>query len=127
MDFRQTVNDAYLEGKKIMNRDGKRLGKLTSGGAEDLRFRSFFGAGVITVLDAWARMQQLGLLPTEPHLHFKHFLWALLFMNVYPKNEATLCTLCGGVDPKTARGKIWPFIVSLMELNYYVVSIVLSF
>ena len=110
MDFRPTVNDAYLEGKKIMNRDGKRLGKLTSGGAEDLRFRSFFGAGVITVLDAWARMQQLGLLPTEPHLHFKHFLWALLFMNVYPKKMQHCALFVVGLIQRQQGGKFGPLL-----------------
>ena len=108
MDFHPTVNDAYNEGKRIMQRGGKSLGVLTPGGPEDTRFRSFFGAGVNTVLDAWFRMQDLGLLPVEANLFFVHYMWALMFMCVYPKNQATLCALCGGVDPKTARKKSGP-------------------
>ena len=89
-----TVEDAYLEGKTLMRRGGKELGVLTPGGPEDIRFRSFFGGSVEAILDAWHRMAALGLLP--PDLLFLHYLWALMFMCLYPKNEAELCTLCGG-------------------------------
>jgi len=115
-----TVEDAYLEGKTLMRRGGKELGVLTPGGPEDIRFRSFFGGSVEAILDAWHRMAALGLLP--PDLLFLHYLWALMFMCLYPKNEAELCTLCGGVDPKTVRNKTWPFIFALHELEYHVVS-----
>lgn len=116
-----TILDAYNEGKEIMRRGGKQLGTITPGGPEDIRFRSFFGAGVATVIEAWHMMADRGMLP--PDLLFVHYLWALMFMCLYPRNEAELCTLAGGVDPKTVRGKTWPFIHALLELSYYVVSL----
>jgi len=115
-----TVEHVYREGKELMRRGGHRLGVLTPGGPEDIRFRGFFGANVATVIDAWKRMEQHGLLPAE--LLFVHYLWALLFMCLYPKNEHELCALVGGYDTKTVRAKTWPFIFALYELNYYVVS-----
>ena len=115
-----TVEHVYREGKELMRRGGHRLGVLTPGGPEDIRFRGFFGANVATVIDAWKRMGQHGLLPAG--LLFVHYLWALLFMCLYPKNEHELCTLVGGYDPKTVRAKTWPFIHALYELNNYVVS-----
>ena len=119
-----TVEDAYKEGKDIMRRGGKKLGVLTPGGPEDVRFRSFFGAGAEVILNAWHRMAELDLLP--PDRLFLHYLWALLFMCIYPKNEAALCTLVGGHDPKTVRAKTWPFIYALSELSYSVVRHTLS-
>ena len=115
-----TVEHVYHEGKELMRRGGHRLGVLTPGGPEDVRFRGFFGANVATVIDAWKQMEGEGLLPVD--LFFRHFLWALLFMCLYPKNEHELCALVGGHDPKTVRAKTWPFIFALYELNFYVVS-----
>ena len=114
------VEEAYREGKKLMGRSEKRLGVLTPEGPEDVRFRSFFGAGVVVVLTAWHGMAEHDLLPDG--LGFQHYLWALLFMAVYPKSEAALCAHLGGCDPKTARAKIWPYIFALHELSYHVVS-----
>jgi len=108
-----------------MRRGGKDLGVLTPGGPEDIRFHSFFGAGVDVVLLAWNMMAEYELLP--PDLLFVHYLWTLLFMCLYPKNEAELCALVGGRDPKTVREKTWPFIFTLYELNYYVVSLIHTF
>ena len=119
------VEEAYREGKKLMGRSEKRLGVLTPGGAEDVRFRSFFGAGVVVVLTAWHGMAEHDLLPDG--LGFQHYLWALLFMAVYPKSEAALCAHLGGRDPKTVREKTWPFIFALDELSYHVVSCKLFF
>lgn len=117
-----SVEDAYIEGKELMRRGGKPLGVLTPGGPEDIKFRAFFGGGVSTIIDSWKRMAEHDLLP--PDLLFVHYLWALIFMRLYPKNETELCTLVGGHDPKTVRSKTWPFIFALYELNYYVVSII---
>ena len=114
-----TVEDAYNEGKRMMSRGGKQLGVLTPRGPEDMRFRAFFGGGGETVRDCWGRMVDRDLVLEE--LDFVHFLWALAFMCVYPKNENVLCTICGGRDPKTVRAKIWPMIDAMYELNYDVV------
>jgi hypothetical protein len=113
------INDAYQEGKSLMQRESKVLGNLSPGGPEDTRFRSFFGAGATTILVAWHAMAEHNLLPNN--LLFIHYLWALLFMCVYPKNEKAFCALVGGPDRKTVRKKTWPFIFALYELNYFVV------
>lgn len=120
---RPSVEYAYDEGNKMMGRAGKQLGTLARGGPQDIRFRSFFGAGAVVVVDAYCRLIDNGLFPVEVGLRFVHFLWALAFMCLYPKNQASLCTLCGGVDPKTVRKKIWPFIYALHDLNHYVVRV----
>ena len=57
------IEDAHQEGKALMGRSGKRLGVLTPGGPEDVRFRSFFGAGVVVVLTAWHGMAEHDLFP----------------------------------------------------------------
>ena len=118
------VEEAYREGKELMGRSKRRLGVLTPGGPEDARFRSFFGASVVVVLTAWHGMAEHDLLPDG--LGFKYYLWALLFMAVYPKSEAALCAHLGGCDPKTARAKMWPYIFALDELSFHVVSYVLN-
>lgn len=117
-----TENELYEEERKLMVRGGKKLGRLTKGGPEDCRFRSHFGAGVAAINDAWERMEAKSLLPDGGTLRHYHYLWALVFLKQYPKNEAALCSLLGSPDPKTARKRIWPFIEPLYELGFYVVS-----
>ena len=96
------------------------MGHLAPGGPEDVRFCSFFGMGVGVVIASWHLMAEHDLLP--PDQLFLRYLWTLIFMCLYPKNEAELCTLTGGKDPKTVRKNTWPYIYALYELNYYVVS-----
>lgn len=115
-----TEEDAYKEGNELMRRGTKSTGILDQGAPEDTRFRSMFGTSALVCITAWRMMAQHNLLP--PEHQFVHYLWALLFMKVYPDNETALCTLCGGRDPKTVRKYIWPYIFSLYELNFYVVS-----
>jgi len=102
-----------------MNRAGKKLGKLTYGGPEDRRFRSFFGCGVKVFLTAWNLMVDAEVIPPEGC--FYHYFWALLFMKLYPKNETELCGLLGGIDPKTMRKWVWPFIRALAELDLLII------
>ena len=64
-------------------------------------------------------MAEHNLLPKK--LLFVIYLWALVFMCVYPKNEKAFCALVGGPDPKTVQKKMWPFVFALYELNYIVV------
>ena len=118
------MEEAYREGKELMGRSKRRLGVLTPGGPEGARFRSFFGASVVVVLTAWHGMAEHDLLLDRPG--FKHYLWALLFMAVYPKSEAALCAHLGGCDPKTARARIWPYMFALDELSFHVVSYMLN-
>jgi len=61
------------------------------------------------------------LLPDNPQLC--HFLWALAFMCIYPKNDKALSSLLGNRDPKTISMRTWPFIEAVFELDEeYVVS-----
>lgn len=113
--FDATVTSAYLEGKKLMNRASKPLGTAQVGGTEDRRFRSAFGTGVETVLDVWTRMRRGGSVPEQGG--FNHLLWALMFMSVYPNTENEMCTLLGGVDPKTMRKWVWRFIEGIAGLG----------
>ena len=53
---------------------------------------------------------------------FNHYLWALLFMKIYPANETEMCTLLGGIDPKTMRKWVWLFIRSISGLSDTVVG-----
>ena len=114
------MEEAYREGKELMGRSKRRLGVLTPGGPEGARFRSFFGASVVVVLTAWHGMAEHDLLLDRPG--FKHYLWALLFMAVYPKSEAALCAHLGGCDPKTARA----FQSVDMSINWWVQNRTLS-
>ena len=120
-----TINDLHLLGKEIMSRAGKRLGTIYPGGTEDRRFRSFFGCGVIVCLDGWYKMKTLGIIPKRGARTgmVVHYLWALMFMKLY-STESALCGHAGGVDPKTSRKWIWPFIHAIAELEYTVVSLV---
>ena len=111
------AEDVHLIAKDIMSRAGKRLGVLTPGSPEDSRLRSFFGVSVAVILDAWYRMVGAqNLLPKGGKVY--HMLWALMFMKLYG-SEASLCAHAGGIDPKTLRKWVWPFIFALSELEYY--------
>ena len=96
------------------------LGTLLPGSPEDRRFRALFGVSAQVVVDAWRLMDVHGLLPNNPQLC--HFLWALAFMCIYPKNDKALSSLLGNRDPKTISVHIWPFIEAVFELDDYVVS-----
>ena len=117
-----SVNDLYDLGKEMMNRAGHRLGKLIAGGAEDRKFRSFFGCGVEVARLAWNMLRAKSLVP--PGGLVVHYLWSLMFMKLY-SSETALCAHAGGIDPKTFRKWVWPFIRALSELEYSVVSLLL--
>ena len=106
-----------------MGRAERRLGKLSTGSPEDLRFRGFFGVSADVAVEAWEMMRSHNFLPPDPK--FLHYLWALAFMRLYPANDKALSTSLGGSDPKTIRKYIWPFINSIFELDGVVVSLLL--
>jgi hypothetical protein len=103
-----------------MGRTSRALGILSPGAPEDKRFRGFFGVSAEVAVKAWGMMEEHDLLPPTPQ--FCHYLWALAFMRTYPPNDMTLSRSLGGSDPKTIYKYIWPFIESLSELDYFVVS-----
>merc|ERR1712176_207418 len=70
-------------------------------------------------LVAWVMMVENDVLPLGGI--FDHFLWALLFMKLYPENESDLCGKLG-CSEKTARKYIWPMIDAISELGYVVID-----
>ena len=54
---------------------------------------------------AWGSMKDKHILP--PDACFCHYLWALMFMKMYPENEVEMCSLLGGIDPKTIKKHVW--------------------
>ena len=79
------------------------------------RWRAHFGASPEVCCDAWM------LLPDWFKTDMKHFLWALLFLKLYPK-ENVAYAMVGGIDEKTWRNKIWPMIEQLSLLEIIKVS-----
>ncbi|KAL7526661.1 hypothetical protein ACHAWF_007363 [Thalassiosira exigua] len=119
-----TINDVYKLGKEMMGRAGRPLGILSPGGPEDLRLRSFFGCGVLIILDAWFRMKTEGLIP-EGGMFF-HYLWTLMFLKIYG-TENVMCGHAGGVDKKTWRNWVWKFVYALSSLEYTVIHILFEY
>ena len=112
---------AFKEGQKLMRRASKKLGTQFLGGTEDRRFRSYFGVGAHVCSLAWNMMMEKEVVP--PKIQFKHYLWALMFMKLYPANEIEMCVALGGIDPKTMRKHVWPAIGAIFELHFHVVSL----
>ena len=106
-----TVDDAYVNGQKVMRRASQKLGKLLPGLPKDRRFCAFFGLLAQVSIPAWNMMEDKNVLP--PNLKFLHFLWALAFMRTYPKNNTAILLLLGGIDPKRTSNYVWLFIRSL--------------
>ena len=114
-----TATDFYDAAKEIQNRSGSAVG---SGATEDRRFRDYFGCSVIVALLAWNLMVTCGHLPADGTI--AHFLWALHFMKVYPKQDegsAVAGGSGGAMDPKTWRKYSWPMIYALSLLEQHVV------
>ena len=102
-----------------MGRAERRLGKLSTGSPEDLRFRGFFGVSADVAVEAWEMMRSHNFLPPDPK--FLHYLWALGFMRTYPPNDQALSRMLGGSDPKTIHKYMWSYIDLIFELDNIVV------
>ncbi len=105
----------------MMGRTGHSLGTLLPSSPEDTRFRGYFGISAEVAVEAWEMMEELDCLPPSSP-QFRHYLWALAFMRLYPANESALSSILGGSDPKTMRKYIWPMIQSIFDLEAVVVS-----
>ena len=97
-----------------------KLGILFPGSTEDARFRATFGVSAQVAADAYKMMGTRDVLPEDPSPG--HFLWALAYMCLYPKNVKALSLLLGNRDPKTLHKYLWPYIRSLFELGEHVIS-----
>jgi hypothetical protein len=115
-----TVEDLLLLGKDMMNRSEKKMGAPET---EERRFRELFGVSPTVALIAWNLMDAASLLPKGGSL--KHWLWTLCFLKVYAK-EQPMCSLCGGIDPKTLRKWVHAFIEAFTILEGAVVSITIT-
>ena len=114
-----TATDFYTAAKEMQNRSGDAVGSDTT---EDRRFRDFFGVSVVVALIAWDLMVTYDHLPADGTI--AHFLWALHFMKVYPKQEEGSASAGGSgraIDPKTWRNCMWPMIYGLSLLEQHVV------
>jgi hypothetical protein len=89
-----TIEGIHLLGKDFMNRGKYRLGKLGSRTPEDMRFRQFYGAPAVVVMDAWNKLIFHDLVPEGGW--FFHLLWALMFLKLY-NFENDLCVRMRGV------------------------------
>ena len=107
-------------GKEVQNKSGRSLREPMS---EDRAFRDFFGTSAIVAMVVWNLLVETHLLPEGGAI--LHLLWALFFMNEYPK-QSPACSAAGGsdgaIDPKTWRKYIWPFVYAIADLESTVVS-----
>jgi hypothetical protein len=113
---RPEVQDLLRLARIIWSRDPS---KARTTQTEDRDFREHFGCGVLVALALWGMLLTTDLLPDDGTL--EHLLWTLLFMKTYNKQK-TLCSLCGGIDPKTFKNWVELFIESISYLEPMVVS-----
>ncbi len=85
----------------MMGRTAHMLGTLLPGSPEDTHFHGYFGVSAEVAVKAWEMMGEHDCHPPSPQ--FKHYLWALASMQLYPANDKALSTMFGGSDPKTIR------------------------
>ena len=81
----------------------------------EYEFRSIFGCSPEVATDAWHRCTF-----TNPKTQIKHFLWGLMFMNVY-SSEQSLAKIAS-CHAKTFRKWTWPCIFDLSDVLPSVVS-----
>lgn len=86
---------------------------------EERDFREFFGCSPPVVVSLWGLLVKNELVPKGGSI--EKLLWALMFKKTYGK-EKTMCTLVGGIDPKTFRKIVWEFISAIASLEGLVVS-----
>ena len=79
---RPTATDFYNAAKEIQNRSGSAVGAAAT---KDRRLRDYFGISVAVAILAWNLMTTYGHLPADGTI--AHFLRALHFMKVYPKQD----------------------------------------
>lgn len=111
-----TLDDVLCKARSIWGRQRDKQRALQS---EDLDFRAHFGCGPLIFLSLWNLLVTTDLLPSDGTID--HLLWTLLFMKTYAK-QSVLCSMCGGVDPKTFQKWTWEFIAAISQLESLLVS-----
>ena len=84
------------------------------------RFRARFGLDPISVLILWKMLTTEGIEILSTPLSLEHLFWALDFLKNY-SNESVQADNYG-VDPKTYRKWLWPYIKAVASLAPKVVS-----
>jgi hypothetical protein len=113
---RPEVQDLLRLARIIWSRDPS---KARTTQTEDRDFREHFGCGVLVALALWGMSLAADLLPDDGTL--EHLLWTLLFMKTCNKQK-TLCSLCGGIDPKKFKNWVELFVEAISYLEPMVVS-----
>jgi hypothetical protein len=98
--------------------------RIGMAGMENCHFCNFFGANMSIVSTVWDMLVASGLRLKKSCA--KNLVWALYFVNVYPK-QSLGCLVVGGsmgaVNPNTMRKWVWQFIENKADLADEVVSL----
>jgi hypothetical protein len=113
---RPEVQDLLRLARIVWSRDPS---KARTTQTEDRDFREHFGCGVLVALALWGMSLTTDLLPDDGTL--EHLLWTLLFMKTH-NEQKTLCSLCGGADPKQFKNWVELFAEAISYLEPMVVS-----
>jgi hypothetical protein len=118
---KETEADVFFcDTLSIMNQTLQIVATATT---ENRCFCAFFGAQKEIVHMVWDMLGEGGL--RSEKCKPKHLLWALYFLNVYPR-EGPGCSAVGGlkgaVDPKTMREWVWRMLKHIAKLADHVVS-----
>ena len=89
---------------------------------EDKRFHALFGCSCDVAFQVWTELSSRRLLPQGGTM--THLLWTLMFLKVYPSEEA-MKRLTGGADNKTTRKWVGLFVQSISDLEPFFVSVAL--
>jgi len=95
------------------------VGKGLKSSRFDRRFAAAFGMEPVDCASVWNMVEVCRLL-TEKDRHPKHFLWTLIFLRVYPKEE--LLSALAESHENTTRKWVWRYVDALTGLEEYVVS-----
>jgi len=112
-------DDFMRLGRAIWSKDPT---KANASSTEDRKFREFFGCGNEVACLVWKLLAQNDLVPNKGTM--EHFMWTLLFMNLYAKDNTLASLADGKPDPKTFQKWVWQFIYALAMLETEVVSCV---
>lgn len=87
---------------------------------ENRKFREFFGCGPNIACGVWNLVVSHNLLPDNGTM--EHFMWTLLYLKVYAKENTMSALIDGKPDPKTIQKWVWQFITSISLLEPELVS-----
>lgn len=114
---RATPYDFMRLGKEIWSKDPTKANAFST---EDRKFREFFGCGPVVACATWQMIEELNSIPNNGTM--EHFLWALLFMKVYAKENVMASIASTKPDTKTFQKWVWAFIEAIASAEDEVVS-----